>query len=72
MEKAEIKGDYIQLDQFLKRENRISSGGETGFFLEEHDVRLNGEKVHEKRNKLRPCDVLERDGKSCEIIGERL
>ncbi|MFQ9401670.1 MAG: RNA-binding S4 domain-containing protein [Dialister sp.] len=32
MEKAEIKGDYIQLDQFLKRENRISSGGETGFF----------------------------------------
>ena len=72
MEKAEIKGDYIQLDQFLKRENRIASGGETGFFLEEHDVRLNGEKVREKRKKLRPGDILEIDGKSCEIIGEGL
>ena len=72
MEKAEIKGDYIQLDQFLKRENWIASGGETGFFLEEHDVRLNGEKVREKRKKLRPGDILEIDGKSCEIIGERL
>ena len=56
----------------MKRENRIASGGETGFFLEEHDVRLNGEKVREKRKKLRPGDILEIDGESCEIIGERL
>ena len=28
MKEIEIYGDYIQLDQFLKKENMISSGGE--------------------------------------------
>lgn len=71
MEKTEIKGEYIQLDQFLKKENYISSGGETGFFIGNHNVQLNGQKVHEKRKKIRPGDILEIDGKSCEIIEER-
>ena len=55
MEKSEIKGEYIQLDQFLKKENYISSGGETGFFIGNHNVQLNGQKVHEKRKK---CNYL--------------
>ncbi len=33
MKEIEIYGDYIQLDQFLKKENIISSGGETGDFI---------------------------------------
>ncbi len=71
MEKIEIKGEYIQLDQFLKKENYISSGGKMGFFIGNNNIQLNGQKVHEKRKKIRPGDILEIDGKICEIIGER-
>ena len=35
MKEIEIYGDYIQLDQFLKKENIISSGGGTGGFYKE-------------------------------------
>lgn len=33
MEEIQIYGDFIQLDQFLKKTDRISSGGETGAYL---------------------------------------
>ena len=35
MKEIEIYGDYIQLDQFLKKENIISSGGGTVIFSAE-------------------------------------
>lgn len=62
MKEIEIRGDYIQLDQFLKKEDIISSGGETGYFLEKHKVLLNGNAVHEKRKKIRLGDQLSLDG----------
>lgn len=70
MEKAEIKGDYIQLDQFLKRENRIASGGETGFFLEEHDVRLNGEKSVRKGKRFVPAIFWKLTEKAVKLLGK--
>lgn len=51
MKDIPIYGDYIQLDQFLKKLDYISSGGETGAFLEGHTITLNGNKVHEKERK---------------------
>ena len=36
MKDIPIYVDYIQLDQFLKKLDYISSGGETGAFLEGH------------------------------------
>lgn len=51
MKEIPIYGDYIQLDQFLKKLDYISSGGETGAFLEGHDITLNGNEVHEKERK---------------------
>ena len=53
MKDVTIYGDYIQLDQFLKKMDYISSGGETGAFLESHTITLNGSRVHEKRKKNR-------------------
>lgn len=38
MKEIEIYGDYIQLDQFLKKENIISSGGGTGDFIKKHEI----------------------------------
>lgn len=51
MKEIEIYGDYIQLDQFLKKENMISSGGEIGNFIEKHEIFVNGVIIKEKRKK---------------------
>lgn len=47
----QIMGEYIQLDQLLKKEGLIQTGGETAMFLSEHKVSLNGIKVFEKKEK---------------------
>lgn len=68
MKEIEIYGDYIQLDQFLKRENIISSGGETGDFIKNHEIFLNGIIIQEKRKKIRLGDDLSLDGEVYKII----
>lgn len=68
MKKIEIYGDYIQLDQFLKKENMISSGGETGNFIEKYEIFVNGVIFKEKRKKIRIGDELSLDGEVYKII----
>ena len=68
MKEIEIYGDYIQLDQFLKKENIISSGGETGDFIKNHEIFLNGIIIQEKRKKIRLGDELSLDGEVYNII----
>lgn len=68
MKEIEIYGDYIQLDQFLKKENIISSGGETGDFIKNHEIFLNGSIIQEKRKKIRLGDELSLDGEVYKII----
>lgn len=70
MKKIEIFGEYIQLDQILKKLDFISSGGETGMFLQSHSILLNGQKVSEKRKKIRPGDILQIDEESYQIVGD--
>lgn len=69
MKEIPIYGDYIQLDQFLKKLDYISSGGETGAFLKGHDIILNGNEVHEKRKKIRKGDILSIDGEEFHMTG---
>ncbi len=71
METLDIYGEYIQLDQLLKKLDLISSGGETGTFLEAHKVMLNGVKVHEKRKKIRPGDELAIDKKKWKMTEQK-
>lgn len=68
MKEIEIYGDYIQLDQFLKKENIISSGGETGDFIKNHEIFFNGIIIQEKRKKIRLGDELSLDGEVYKII----
>ena len=70
MKEIAIYGDYIQLDQFLKKLDYITSGGETGAFLEAHTILLNGTKVHVKRKKIRKGDILSIDGTEFRMTGE--
>ena len=69
MKEIPIYGDYIQLDQFLKKLDYISSGGKTAVFLEGHDITLNGNEVHEKRKKIRKGDILSIDGEEFHMTG---
>lgn len=69
MKEIPIYGDYIQLDQFLKKLDYISSGGETAAFLEGHDITLNGNEVHEKRKKIRKGDILSIDCEEFHMTG---
>lgn len=70
MKKIEIFGEYIQLDQILKKLDFISSGGETGMFLQSHSILLNAQKVSEKRKKIRPGDIVQIDEESYQIVGD--
>lgn len=58
MEKISIRTEKIQLDQLLKREGIIETGGQVRFLLEDQMVYLNGSLVTEKRKQIRIGDVL--------------
>ena len=70
METILIHTDWIQLDQALKKEGIIGTGGEMAFFLEQNNVFLNGKKVTEKRKKLYPGDRLSVQKKDYQIVRE--
>ena len=70
METIFIHTDWIQLDQALKKEGIIGTGGEMAFFLEQNKVFLNGKKVTEKRKKLYPGDRLSVQKKDYQIVRE--
>lgn len=55
---CEINGEYIQLNQFLKKENIASSGGEARVMIENEMVIVNGSIAHEIRKKLRDGDIV--------------
>ena len=58
MQICEITGDFIQLNQFLKKENIAASGGEARVMIENGMVRVNHSIAHEIRKKLRDGDVV--------------
>lgn len=51
--------EYIELIKLLKVTNMCSSGGEAKYFVDEGEVKLNGEIESRKRAKLRVGDQIE-------------
>ena len=49
-----IHTEYIQIDQLLKLEGIIETGGQIKSFIDEGILTLNGQVVTEKRKKM-PC-----------------
>ena len=58
MKEVKISTEYIELQQLLKKEAIISSGGEAKYFLASNDCFVNGEKEVRRGKKLRPGDVI--------------
>ena len=53
-----IDTEFITLGQALKMTDAISSGGMSKWFLQEHDVYVNGEIDKRRGRKLRNGDVI--------------
>ena len=58
MIESHIYGEYIQLNQFLKRENIAMSGGDARMIIESGTVFVNGQEAFEIRKKLRNGDIV--------------
>ncbi|WP_251441705.1 RNA-binding S4 domain-containing protein [Veillonella intestinalis] len=59
---VEIHTPYIKLDQLLKFEQIIGTGGQVKFLLDDQKITVNGEICHEKRKKIYPDDIVEIQG----------
>ncbi|MFV0499005.1 MAG: RNA-binding S4 domain-containing protein [Bacilli bacterium] len=69
--KIYIKGDFIQLNKLLKYAGIISTGGEAKFFIEDNDIKLNGNSVYELRKKIRVGDNLTINNNCITIFEEK-
>ncbi|MBR3404441.1 MAG: RNA-binding S4 domain-containing protein [Firmicutes bacterium] len=67
---CEVKGEFIQLNQFLKLENLAMSGGDARSRIENGEVKVNGEVTNVIRKKLRTGDTVEIDGTVYQIKAE--
>lgn len=58
MKTLKITTEYITLQQFLKIENFISSGGEAKYYLQENNVYVNNELENRRGRKLYPNYII--------------
>jgi len=59
MKTAQIHTDYITLGQFLKLTDCIDSGGQAKHFLQETEIRVNGEAENRRGRKLVDGDQVQ-------------
>lgn len=64
---AEIEKREIQLDQFLKLINLVSSGGEAKHFIRDGNVSVNGTLETRRGRKLVLGDVVEVNGERFDV-----
>lgn len=58
MKNFKLKTEYIELQQLLKIESYISSGGEAKYFLADNKVYVNNELETRRGRKLRVGDIV--------------
>lgn len=58
MKSIKLKTEYITLQQLLKIENFISSGGEAKYYLAENICYVNGNEENRRGKKLYPGDKV--------------
>ncbi len=68
MKEIQISTDIITLGQFLKLADVIQSGGMAKWFLQEYEVKVNGELENRRGRKLNVQDVVEIDGYGSYVI----
>ena len=62
MEYIAIETDFIKLQQFLKFANAVSSGSDAKYFIQEGNVKVNGEICTMRGKKIYEGDTVEFEG----------
>ena len=70
VERFEVRGDFIQLDRFLKASGMTGSGGAAHLAVEAGEVMVDGQPESRKRAKLRPGQRVSFAGKTFELVPE--
>ena len=65
-----IRGEYIRLDDLLKFEGAVETGGMAKFVIQGGEVRLNGEVCTMRGKKLRDGDLVDFNGEAFLIKGK--
>lgn len=68
MKELKITTEYITLQQFLKIEDIISSGGEAKYYLQDNEVFVNDELENRRGRKLYPGYIIKVQNKEYKII----
>ncbi|MCG1021100.1 S4 domain-containing protein YaaA [Sutcliffiella horikoshii] len=68
MKEIQISTEFITLGQFLKLADVIQSGGMAKWFLQEYEVKVNGELEDRRGRKLVVQDVVEIDGQGSYVV----
>lgn len=68
MIEVKIETEYIKLDQFLKYQGIVNTGGEAKSSIQEGSIKVNGNVEFARGKKLRPGDVIEFEDKRYKIV----
>ena len=68
MKEIKINTDFIKLDAFLKWSGAVSMGSEAKMFIQEGEVKVNGNIETQRGKKLVKHDIIEFQGESYKII----
>ena len=50
--KVKIEGRFIKLGQLIKKLNLVDTGGQTKYFIESHDIKINNEEGFKRNSKV--------------------
>lgn len=64
----QLKGEFIELIKLLKFYGIASTGGEAKMFVDEGEVKVNGQVEHRKRYKVKKGDKVEARGEVITVI----
>ncbi|MHB2018041.1 MAG: S4 domain-containing protein YaaA [Candidatus Xenobia bacterium] len=59
--------EFVKLDQFLKWQGLVGTGGEAKALIQEGQVRVNGEVETRRGRKLRTGDVVSFEGRNATV-----
>ena len=68
MESIHLKDEFIKLGQALKKAGLVESGVDAKFFIQDGQVKLNGETEIQRGKKLYNGDVVSFNGETIQIV----
>mgnify|MGYP000543353459 CR=1 FL=1 len=68
METIKIRDEFIKLGQALKAAGLVESGVDAKFFIQDGQVKLNGETELQRGKKLYNGDVVSFNGETIQIV----